>query len=299
MKTGAALKTYRSGRTDRRLKTGDSRQKTQDRRLKTEDSRQEDSDDMGINSPAEIAGIWIENGVKKAGLPAGKMIVLGMLAGAYIGFGACVFVQATAAGGDAFQAMASKLIGAALFPVGLMMVILCGAELFTGNNLLTLALMNKRISAGSMLRNWVIVYIGNLLGSVILAFLLAKSGLFADAAGERAMAVAAAKTSMPFTAALIRGIFCNILVVLACWLQAGAKDLAGKILAIWFPIMLFVFAGFEHSVANMTYIPLGIFLGADVTWGAFFIGNLLPVTIGNLIGGAAVIPFAYYYAYKK
>ena len=136
--------------------------------------------------------------------------------------------------------------------------------------------------------------IGNLIGSGILAFFLAKSGLFADAAGERAMAIAAAKTSIPFGPALIRGIGCNILVVLACWLQAGAKDLIGKIFAIWFPIMMFVFAGFEHSVANMTYIPLGIFLGADVSWGAFFIANLLPVTIGNLIGGAVVIPFANY-----
>ena len=254
---------------------------------------------MGINSPAEIAEIWIGNGVKKAGLPAGKMIVLGMLAGIYIGFGADVFVLATAAGGDAFQAMAAKLIGAALFPVGLMMVILCGAELFTGNNLLTLALMDKKITAGQMLKNWVIVYLGNLVGSVLLAFVLAKSGLFADAAGARAMAIAAAKTSIPFMPALLRGVLCNILVVLACWFQAGAKDLIGKIFAIWFPIMMFVFAGFEHSVANMTYIPLGIFLGADVTWGAFFLNNLLPVTIGNLIGGACVVPFAYYYAYKK
>ena len=253
----------------------------------------------GVNSPAEIAEIWIGNGVKKANLPVLKMLVLGMLAGAYIGFGAYVFVLATAAGGDAFQSMIAKLTGAALFPVGLMMVILCGAELFTGNNLLTLALMDKKITAGQMFKNWVVVYIGNLLGSVILAFLLAKSGLLADAAADRAMAVAAAKTSIPFLPALIRGILCNILVVLACWLQAGAKDLIGKIFGIWFPIMLFVFAGFEHSVANMTYIPMGIFLGADVSWGAFLAGNLLPVTIGNLIGGAVVVPFAYYYAYKK
>ena len=253
----------------------------------------------GVNSPAEIAEIWIGNGVKKAGLPVWKMLLLGILAGAYIGFGAYVFILATAAGGDAFQSMSAKLVGAALFPVGLMMVILCGAELFTGNNLLTLALMDKKITAGKMLTNWVVVYIGNLIGSVVLAFLLVKSGLLADAAAERAMAVAVSKTSMPFMAAVIRGILCNILVVLACWLQAGAKDLIGKIFGIWFPIMLFVFAGFEHSVANMTYIPMGMFLGADVTAGAFLLGNLLPVTIGNLIGGAVVIPFAYYYAYKK
>ena len=254
---------------------------------------------MGVNSPAEITEIWINNGIKKANLSVGKMLVLGMLAGAYIGFGANVLVLATAAGGDPFQSMVAKLIGAALFPVGLMMVILCGAELFTGNNLLTLALMDKKITAGKMLKNWVIVYIGNLIGSVLLAFVLAKSGLFADAAGERAMAIAASKTSIPFMPAVLRGIGCNVLVVLACWLQAGAKDMIGKIFAIWFPIMMFVFAGFEHSVANMTYIPLGIFLGADVSWGAFFLANLVPVTIGNLIGGAVVIPFAYYYAYKK
>lgn len=112
-----------------------------------------------------------------------------------------------------------------------------------------------------MLTNWVVVYIGNLIGSILLAFILAKSGLYADAVLDKAMAVAQAKVGMPFSAALIRGILCNMLVVLACWMQAGSKDMIGKIFAIWFPIMLFVFAGFEHSVANMTYIPLGIFLG--------------------------------------
>ena len=253
----------------------------------------------GVNSPAEIADIWINNGVKKANLKTGKMLVLGMLAGVFIGFGAHVFILATSAGGDAFQSMVAKLIGAALFPVGLMLVILCGAELFTGNNLLTLALMDKKITAGQMLKNWCLVYIGNFIGSVVLAFLLAKSGLYTGAVWEKAMAVAVAKASIPFMQAVIRGIACNVLVVLACWFQAGAKDLPGKIFGIWFPIMLFVFAGFEHSVANMTYLPLGIFLGADVSWGAFLLGNLVPVTIGNLIGGAVIIPFAYYYAYKK
>ncbi|MBR2674189.1 MAG: formate/nitrite transporter family protein [Mogibacterium sp.] len=254
---------------------------------------------MGINSPFEISDIWINNGVKKANLPIGKMLVLAIMAGVFIGLGADVFVLATSAAGDAFQAMIGKLIGAALFPVGLMLVILCGGELFTGNNLLTLALMDKKISAGHMLRNWGVVYIGNMIGSVVLAFMLARSGLFADAAAERAIAIAAAKTSITFMPALIRGILCNFIVVLACWMQAGAKDMTGKIFAIWFPIMLFVFAGFEHSVANMTYIPLGIFLGADIGWVAFFIANLVPVTIGNIIGGAAFVPIAYYYAYKK
>lgn len=254
---------------------------------------------MGINTPAEIADIWINNGVKKANLPVAKMLVLGILAGVYIGFGAGIFVLATSAGGDAFQSMIGKLIGSALFPAGLMLVILCGAELFTGNNLLTLALMDKKITAKQMLTNWCVVYVGNLIGSVLIAFLLANSGLFADAAGERAIAIASSKTSIPFIQAVLRGVGCNVLVVLACWMQAGAKDMIGKIFAIWFPIAAFVFLGFEHSVANMTYIPLGMLLGADVGIGAFFAGNLLPVTLGNMIGGAVIVPCAYYFAYKK
>ena len=250
-------------------------------------------------APAEIAQVWVNNGVKKAGLSVGKMLILGIFAGMFIGFGAHGFILAGAAGGSAFEAMIAKLIGAAVFPVGLMMVIICGAELFTGNNLLTLALMDKKITAGAMLKNWVIVYIGNLIGSVLLAFLLAKSGLYAEATLAKAVGIAETKAALPFMDALIRGILCNILVVLACWFQAGAKDMVGKIFAIWFPIMLFVFAGFEHSIANMTYIPLGIFLGADVSWAQMFAGNLLPVTLGNMIGGAVIVPVVYYFAYLR
>ena len=253
----------------------------------------------GFCTPKEIAGIWTNNGIAKANLPAHKMILLGILAGMYIGFGACVFVMATSVGDTGFESMFMKLVGASLFPVGLMMVVLCGAELFTGNNLLTLALMQKKITVGKMLKNWIIVYIANLIGSVLLAFVLAKSGLFGGAAGERAIAVATAKTAAPFMEMLLRGVLCNILVVLALWFQAGAKSLIGKIFAIWFPIMLFVFAGFEHSIANMTYIPLGMFLGADVSVGTMFTANLIPVTIGNLIGGAVLIPVFYYFSYCR
>lgn len=252
-----------------------------------------------MNTPAEILQIWIGNGVKKAGLPVFKMILLGMAAGVYIGFGAHAFLLATAAADTAFSATMGKLAGAAVFPVGLMLVVLCGAELFTGNNLLTLALFDRKITPAQLLRNWVTVYLSNLAGSVLLALLLAGSGLYGGATGERAIAVAVSKVGAPFTEMVIRGILCNILVVLALWFQAGARDLVGKIWAIWFPIMLFVFAGFEHSVANMTYIPLGMFLGAEVSIGQFLLGNLLPVTIGNLIGGALIVPACYYSAYGK
>ena len=248
-----------------------------------------------INTPAQILEIWIENGRKKAALPVYKMLLLGILAGMFIGFGCHVFLLATAGDGGAVN----KLIGSALFPVGLMLVIFCGAELFTGNNLMTLALADGAIDAKGLLKNWFFVFIGNFIGSVLLAFLLAKSGLYSGAAMERAAAVAVSKASMPFMQALIRGILCNILVVLACWFQAGSKEMSGKILAVWFPIMLFVFAGFEHSVANMTYIPLGMFLGADVTVGGLFMGNLIPVTLGNVIGGALFIPAIYYSVYSN
>lgn len=250
-------------------------------------------------TPAEIGEVWIKNGVKKANLPILKMFLLAIFAGMFIGLGAHGFILATAGAGEGLSATIGKLIGASVFPVGLIMVIICGAELFTGNNLLTLALMDKKITGKQLAVNWVVVYLGNLVGSVILAFLLSKSGLYTEGVLLKATAIAKAKATMPFGSALIRGIFCNILVVLACWLSAGAKDISGKIWGIWFPIMLFVFCGFEHSVANMTYIPLGIFLGAEVTWGQFFIGNLLPVTIGNIIGGALIVPAVYYFAYIK
>ena len=252
-----------------------------------------------MNTPAEILKIWIGNGVKKASLPVSKMILLGIFAGMYIGLGAHAFLLTTSAGDTAFEVMTAKLLGASLFPVGLMLVVLCGGELFTGNNLLTLALFDRKISIGGMLKNWFVVYLANLAGSVCLAFLLAHSGIYAGASAERAIAVAVSKSSGSFTELVIKGIFCNVLVVLAWWFQAGAREMIGKIFAIWFPIMLFVFAGFEHSVANMTYIPLGMFLGADVSAGAFLIGNLLPVTIGNLIGGALIVPIFYYYSYRE
>ena len=251
-----------------------------------------------MNSPAEILQIWIGNSVKKANLPVYKMILLGIAAGVYIGFGCHGFLLATAAAETAFEAMVAKLIGASLFPVGLLTVVLCGGELFTGNNLLTLGLMDKKITPAQLMKSWVVVYFANFLGSVLLAVLLANSGLYAGAAGEKAVAVAVAKVSAPFMEMVIRGMLCNILVVLAVWFQAGAKDMAGKILAIWFPIAMFVFAGFEHCIANMTYIPLGMMLGAEVSIGQMLIGNLLPVTIGNLIGGAVIVPLIYYYSYR-
>jgi len=259
---------------------------------------------MIINSlilpPGEIASVWIENGVKKANLPVLKMLLLGIFAGIFIGFGGHANIVVIQTLGSNVDEGLAKLLGAAAFPVGLMLVIMAGAELFTGNNLLTLALFDGKITFKKMLTNWSVVYLGNFLGSVILAFLLSVSGLYgSETMAAKAISIASGKVSLSFYQAVIRGIMCNMMVVLACWMQAGSRDMIGKIFAIWFPIMSFVLSGYEHSVANMFFIPLGIFLGADVTWAQCWLNNLIPVTLGNIIGGAIIVPAVYYYCYKR
>lgn len=247
-------------------------------------------------TPDEIALATIEAGTKKANLPFYKMILLGILAGMFIGFGAhgSLSIMQTLKGIDVGL---MKFLGAAVFPVGLMLVVVAGAELFTGNNLIALALMSKRITFSKMLKNWGFVYLGNFIGSVLLAFLICKSGLVNDSIRDLSINIAFNKVELTFSQALIRGILCNILVVLAVWMATGSKDIVSKIFSIWFPIMLFVLAGYEHSVANMFYIPLGKFLGANITWSEIAIKNLLPVTIGNIIGGAIFVCGFYYLIY--
>ena len=148
-----------------------------------------------------------------------------------------------------------------------------------------------------MLKNWVFVYLGNFIGSVLLAFLIYKSGLVNDSIRDLSINIAFNKVELTFSQALIRGILCNILVVLAVWMATGSKDIVSKIFSIWFPIMLFVLAGYEHSVANMFYIPLGKFLGANIKWSEMVIKNLVPVTIGNILGGAIFVCGFYYLTY--
>ena len=254
--------------------------------------------DTKAYSPAEIAEIWAKNGVNKASLSVTKMIFLSIFAGMFIGFGAIGFLTMTANMTGELAGL-GKLLGASLFPVGLIMVALCGAELFTGNNLMTVALLDKRITLGQMLRNWVIVYLGNIVGSYLLAFLVYHTGLFGGAMGENIAKIATTKVSLTFMQALLRGVLCNILVVLSLWLQAGSKDLIGKIVGIFFPIMLFVFCGFEHSVANMFYLPLGQLCGASVTTAQVWLNNILPVTLGNIIGGAVFVSSIYYFVYVR
>ncbi|WP_303866715.1 formate/nitrite transporter family protein [Acetobacterium wieringae] len=250
-------------------------------------------------SPAEICENMVNGCNNKAKLSIGKMIVLGIFAGVFIGFGAYGFTVILSGAGTGFEATFAKYIGAGVFPVGLMLVVMCGAELFTGNNLMTLSVFKKEITVGAMLRNWGVVWAANLVGSVLLAYLMSQSGLYGEAMTAKAIGIAEAKCAIPLMPVIIRAIFCNMLVCLAVWMQSGAKDIIGKIFAIWFPIMLFVLSGFEHSVANMFFIPMGIFCGADITWAQAFLNNILPVTLGNIIGGAIIIPACYHFIYAK
>lgn len=249
-------------------------------------------------TPKEIAQATIDAGVGKTKLSIMKMIILGIFAGVFIGFGGqgAITIGQTYASIDVGM---SKFVFAAAFPVGLMLVVICGAELFTGNNLMVLGCLNCNYKVKDLLRNWVTVYLANFVGSVILALLVANSGLMTGAAAEKAIGIANAKVAIPFGAAVIRGILCNMLVVLAVWMATGARDIIGKIFSCWFPIMLFVLCGYEHSVANMYFAPLGMFLGAPITWSQIWLNNLLPVTIGNIIGGALIVPLSYFNVYVR
>lgn len=209
-----------------------------------------------------------------------RMLLLGALAGVFIAFAGV----AASIGG----ALGGKLASAAIFPIGLTMVLLAGSELFTGNCLFLMPLLRRNITAGHMLRNWVAVYLGNLLGSVAVAFLVVQCGAL-DGIAEAAVAAAVTKAALPFGVALLRGVLCNFLVCLAVWMAFCAQSAGGKVVSLFGPIFLFVLCGFEHSVANMYYIPAGIFLAenGEVTWLSLW-QNLLPVTLGNMVGGCGL-----------
>ncbi len=261
-----------------------------------------------MNSPQEIAMVYSEAGAAKTKMPFLKTFILAIFAGMFI---ALAGVGAAFASASIQTASVAKLVGACVFPAGLAMVLVAGSELFTGNNLIILSVLDKKATVGGMLRNWVIVYIGNFVGSLIISALCAWGNVYAAFGGALAQSVAAtagAKVSMSFTEALIKGILCNFLVCIAVWMSFGAKTVGGKIAAVFFPIMVFVVSGFEHSIANMYYITAGLFTTArsaygvtsDVlNWGVFFTKNLIPVTIGNLIGGGIFAGIGYYTAYLK
>lgn len=258
-----------------------------------------------MNSPAEIAQNYVGIGKKKTELPVSKMLLLGILAGLFIAVGGTAFEMATAMlGGSAV----GKFIGACLFPAGLTLVLVAGSELFTGNCLLIIPLMEKEVKFSAVAKSWVVVYIGNFIGSALMAALVVFGHSPSQLDGgllNTIMTVASGKVGLSFADAFIRGIVCNILVCLAVWMSFSAKSFSGKMMAAFYPIMIFVFCGFEHSIANMYYLMAGIFANSfyavgnpDVTVGAMLLNNLLPVTIGNMIGGMAV-GLSYWFIYLK
>lgn len=273
-------------------------------------------------SPAEIADVTIKTGIQKTKMPVINMLLLGILAGAFIAF------ASEGSNMAAFNLFAKtetyglgKVLAGAIFATGLMLVVIAGGELFTGNTMILAGVIDGKVSIPGMLKNWFFVYAGNLIGSVFIAYLMYQSGLFSSGAnllGGITIKIAAYKVELTFAQAFILGVLCNWLVCLAVWMAYGAKDMTGKIFAIFFPIWLFVTSGFEHCIANMYYIPAGIMakgnpaftevavtLGvtpeklSHLNWATFFTNNLFPVTLGNIVGGGVFVATIYWFVYIK
>ena len=254
-------------------------------------------------------------GVTKVTSPWLSVFVLGILAGTYIAFGGVLSTTVTFDMAAHFGVGFTKFIAGAVFSVGLMLVVIAGAELFTGNNLMITSTLAREITFGTMGKRWILVYVANFIGSIIIAVLFYLSGLWktgGGALGAAAVKTAYAKVNLGFGEALFRAIGCNWLVCLAVWMALSARQTVGKIFAIFFPIMAFVAIGFEHCIANMYFIPMGIFLrtwasiappsGVDpssLSWGSFLYRNLLPVTVGNIIGGGFFVGMGYWGAYLR
>lgn len=257
-------------------------------------------------TPAQTAELLAESGTRVLTQSLSRTVVLSLLAGFYIAFGAQLATVVTQDAAAYVGVGISKFIGGSVFSLGLMLVVICGAELFTGNTLLTKASLHGRIPWAKVWSNWTVVILGNLVGSLFFAWLMYESRLWQGSpVADHAISIAAAKTDLPFTVALVRGILCNWLVCLAVFMAASARDVTGKILACYVPIMAFVASGFEHSVANMYFIPTGLFLGKELGREvagldlAGFLGNLIPVTLGNIIGGVIFVAFAYWFIHLR
>lgn len=250
-------------------------------------------------SPREIAERVETVGVAKANLPLVSMVALGVLAGGFIGLGALFATLVLSDTGLGFAA--ARVLAGVVFSLGLILVIVAGAELFTGNNLLVMACVAGRISFGKLLGNFAIIFVANFIGAAGLAAIVALSGhaqMGDGAVGRTAVTIAAAKVALPFGEAFFRGVLCNVLVCLAVWIAMAGRTVTDKILAIILPIAAFVAAGFEHSIANMYFIPLGIFLHAEISL-ADVLRNLVPVTLGNLVGGAGMVGLVYHIIYRR
>jgi formate/nitrite transporter len=252
------------------------------------------NDSHDAYKPAEIAALIETAGVAKAALPVHRLATLAALAGAFIGFGAAFSCIAMAGADPSFGP--ARVLGGMVFALGLILVVVGGAELFTGNALMVMAAVDRRISLWALLRNWGIVYAGNLIGAVGLAIAFGFSGLLDGPMGAVAAKLAGTKAGLPPLEAFVRGALCNALVCLAVWLSFAARTATDKILAVLWPVTAFVALGLEHSVANMFLFPAGLWAGAAAPLSGVF-GNLVWVSLGNVVGGAGGVALAYRYAF--
>ncbi|RJP54116.1 MAG: formate transporter FocA [Anaerolineaceae bacterium] len=281
--------------------------------------------------PGEMATRAEYLGVRKAEMPALTMFTLAILAGAFISLGA-IFATTVSAGGVSVTAAdgavvystglpygVTRILSGLVFCLGLILVVVGGAELFTGNNLIVMAWASKKVTTYALVRNWGIVYVGNFVGAIgtVFLMLLSRQHTFgSNAVGITALKIAVSKTSLDFWQALALGILCNTLVCLAVWMTFSARSTMDKIAAIIFPVTAFVAAGFEHSIANMYFVPYALFIQAfdpgfvadvankvpsleGLTWDAFLLNNLIPVTIGNIIGGAVLVAAIYWSVFLR
>ena len=277
--------------------------------------------DYGIDAytPAQMADRVEKAGIVKCNLDFLSMFTLSVLAGAFIAFGAVLYTYVIH--DSSLSVGLTKLIGGMVFCLGLILVIVAGAELYTGNNLIVMAYVSRKIMLRRLLRNWIVVFSGNFAGALFVVWLVSLSGQWTSsgaAVGVKALMIANGKVNLTFVEALSRGILCNILVCLAVWLCFSCRSVADKVLAIVFPITAFVALGFEHSVANMYFIPAGLILkqnpqilsAAETILGkapdlsrltifGFLVRNLLPVTIGNIIGGGFLVGVIYWFVYLR
>lgn len=259
---------------------------------------------MSYFLPKELVTKAVEAAILRNNTSVVKTLLLAFLAGSYIALGGLLAVMV----GGGMPTIAaenpglSKFMMGAVFPLGLILCVIAGADLFTGNTAYFIPpLFSRKLSVIKVLRNWGLVYFGNFIGSLFVAYILTyHTGVFAESPWLDSITdIATVKISTPFFAVFTKGIGANWLVALAVWLAFAATDVQGKIIAIWFPVMAFVAMGFEHSVANMFFIPTAIFYDVDISWGTFLMNNLLPATLGNIVGGSLLTGGIYWYLYGE
>ena len=259
---------------------------------------------MGYYTSKEIIHRVYDAAVMRANTSVNKTLALAFLAGAYISLGGllAVIISGGCPGLEASNPGLTKFLMGAAFPIGLMLCAIAGADLFTGNTAYFIPpVLSKKLQVQDMLKNWTLVYIGNFVGAIFVAYFLTyQTDLFAKGPWLDAIYhIAEKKTAAPFYKVFLKGIGANWFVALAMWMAYAGKDVISKMIGIWFPVMAFVTIGYEHSIANMFFIPTAIFYGSPVTWTQFIINNLIPATLGNIVGGAVMVGFFYWYVYDR